>query len=106
MVRAFNDVRRGARTRHDSVLELYDGSGRLLADVMRLVDVSSVGVSFTSTLVFAKGAAIRGRLRLLGAGVLEIAGRVVRVKERTNSVLYGVEFDSVKALRPRASAAE
>lgn len=73
---------------------------------MRLVDVSSVGASFTSTRSFAKGETVRGRLRLLGAGVLEVSGRVVRVKERQNNVLYGVEFDSVKTLKPRASASE
>ena len=86
--------RRAARTRHDSVLEFYDDAGCLLTGVMRLIDVSSTGASFATTSVLAKGARIRGRLRLLGVGVLDVTGRVVRVKERNNDILYGVAFDS------------
>lgn len=99
MARPTKDTRRSPRVRHDSVLELYDEEGRLAAGAATLVDVSSVGISFTTTRAFAKGAQVRGRLRLLDAGVLEITGRVVRLKERTNSTLYGVEFDSVRATR-------
>jgi hypothetical protein len=73
-----------------------------MAGVLRLSDVSSVGASFSTVRTFAKGTRIRGRLRLLGIGVLEITGRIVRFKERTNSTLYGVEFDSVKTIRRRA----
>ena len=98
-MRMAKEARRSPRTPHDSVLELYDAEGRLLADVLKLVDVSTVGASFSTTRTFAKGAKIRGRLRLLGVGVLEIAGRIVRLKERTNSNLYGLESDSVKTLR-------
>lgn len=106
MIRFLKDSRRSTRTKHDSVLELFDQSGRLLAGTARLVDLSAVGVGFTSTHVFAKGEPVRGRVRLLNIGLLVIAGRVVRVKERTNCTFYGVEFDSVKAPRPGASAAE
>lgn len=97
------EARRSPRTPHDSVLELYDEDNRLTAGVQKLVDVSSVGASFSTTQVFAKGAMIRGRLRLFGVGSLEIAGRIVRVKERSNSTLYAIEFDSVKGRRPRGS---
>lgn len=92
--------RRGPRFRHDSVLEISDDSGRLLVEVARLIDVSSVGVSFTTTHVFAKGERIRAKLRLMNAGVLQITGRVLRVKEKNNSTVYAVEFDSVKGKRP------
>lgn len=99
MPRPTKEARRAPRIRHDSVLELYDERGRLAAGVLKLVDVSSVGASFTTTLALVPGQAIRGRVRLLGAGVLEITGRVVRSKEKTNSTLYAVAFDSVRAIR-------
>jgi len=86
--------RRGARTKHDSVLELYDDTGGLLAGTMRLVDVSFTGASFVTTSILAKGARITGRLRLLDAGIVDVTGRVVRVKERKNDFLYGVAFDT------------
>ena len=87
---------------HDSTLELYDEQGGLIADALILVDVSAVGASFSTTRAFAKGAKVRGRLRLFGTGVIEISGRVVRVKEKTNSTLYALEFDRTNAL-PRRS---
>jgi hypothetical protein len=93
------EARRAPRIPHDSVLELYDQEGRLTADALKLIDVSSVGASFSTTRAFAKGAKIRGRVRLLDVGVLEISGRIVRFRERSNSTLYAVEFDSVKTLR-------
>jgi hypothetical protein len=93
------DGRRGARVRHDSVLELLDDEGRPAAGALKLFDVSSVGASFSTTRKFAKGEKLCGRLRILGAGVLEFTGRIVRFKERENSTLYGVEFDSVTAPR-------
>ena len=96
-MRTAKEERRAPRVPHDSVLELFDAEGRLMAEALKLVDVSSLGASFSTTRLFAKGAKIRGRLRLLNFGVLEIEGRVVRLKERTNSTLYGVRFDSVKA---------
>jgi PilZ domain-containing protein len=94
------EARRSKRTPHDSVLELFDKDGRLLAGVQQLVDVSAVGVSFIATHAFRKGDVVHGRLRLLETGVLEITGRVVRLKERSNSTLYAIEFESVKGRRP------
>lgn len=70
-------------------------------DIARLVDVSSVGLSSTTTHAFAKGARIDARLRLLSAGVLNITGHVVRFKEKTSFTLYAVEFKSVRGVRPR-----
>jgi hypothetical protein len=99
MAKYTKEARRASRIPHDSLLELYDEAGRLLPGALKLVDVSAVGASFKTTRTFAKGAKIRGRMRLLNVGVLEIAGRIVRVKEGTNSTLYGVEFDSIGALR-------
>lgn len=93
------DARRSPRVRHDSVLELLDDQGRVTGVALKLSDVSSVGASFSTPRKFTKGAKLRGRMRILGVGVLEFTGRIVRIKERENSTLYGVEFDSVKAPR-------
>ncbi|MCR4295286.1 MAG: PilZ domain-containing protein [Elusimicrobia bacterium] len=100
MTRYAKEARRAPREPHDSVLEILDDAGHKPFGDARLVDVSSLGVSFTSTRVFPKGAAIRARLRLLDAGVLEFKGTVVRVKERSNCMLYAVKFDSVRGKRP------
>jgi hypothetical protein len=100
MVKIARLPRRSPRVRHDSVLEILDDSGRLLDGVARIIDVSSVGVCFSTTHRFAKGEKITARLRLMDAGVLQITGRVIRVKEKTNSTVYAVEFDSVKDARP------
>lgn len=88
--------RAASRARHDSVLELYDASGRLLERSVRLVDVSATGARLTTTAVLRKGGEVRGRLRLLKEGVKEFGGRVLWVKERTNSNLYGIAFDWVR----------
>ncbi|MFI5347111.1 MAG: PilZ domain-containing protein [Elusimicrobiota bacterium] len=99
MPRSGKDSRRAPRIPHDSLLELYDDAGGIQDAALKLVDVSAVGASFTTTRAFAKGAKIRGRVRLLNVGVMEIEGRIVRVKERTNTTLYAVEFDSIHAHR-------
>ena len=72
-------------------------------EVARLINVSSLGVSFTTIRVFAKGAPIHARMRLLNSGTLEITGTVVRIKAKTNHTLYGVKFDSVRGNRPWTS---
>jgi hypothetical protein len=93
------DNRRAKRTSHDSVLELFDSSGQLMAGVGRLVDVSSVGICFSCVKPLAKGEKIQGRLRLLKEGFLDIKGHVVWVRKRVNTTLYGVEFDQVRPLK-------
>lgn len=96
MERYIKEARRAVRYGHDSMLEILDDPDPAVSPLARLVDVSSTGVSFTTVRVLRRGASIRGRIRLLSAGVLEFSGTVVRVKARTNTVLYGVAFDSVK----------
>lgn len=100
MAKFTKEARRASRYPHDSVLEIIDDSDGMPGEVARLVDVSSLGVSFTTVRVFAKGAPIRARMRLLNTGVLEIKGTVVRIKEKANCTLYGVKYDSVRGSRP------
>lgn len=100
MAKFTKEARRASRYPHDSVVEFIDETDGMPGDVARLVDVSSLGASFTTLRVFAKGAPIHARLRTLDSGVLEIKGTVVRIKEKTNFTLYGVRFDSVRGKRP------
>lgn len=89
------EKRRAPRKLHDSVVEIFDDAGQHITDVARLVDVSTVGASFTSTKVILKGAKLRLRLRLLQEGRLYISGRVVWVRNKVNFIQYGFAFDSV-----------
>jgi hypothetical protein len=87
--------RRSPRGRHDSVVEIYDDSGKFIADVVRLVNFSSVGACFSSPKLFAVNARLRLRLRLLREGRLNVSGRIVWAKKRVNTILYGIEFEKV-----------
>ena len=92
------EQRRYPRESHDSVLELLDEAGRRLEGISRLVDYSTVGLQFSSSLNFARGARIRARLRLMKQGRLEVTGNVVWLKKKGNATLYGVAFDSLRPL--------
>lgn len=88
--------RRAPRSRHNSVLEIFDESGQLIAAIGRLVNVSSVGACFSSTHHFEKGQKLVARLRLLKEGRLNVTAKVVWIRRKTNSVLYGIEFEKQK----------
>ena len=92
--------RRAPRTGHDSVLEIYDAEGDLIIGIGRLVNFSNVGVCFTSTKLLTKGQKLCARIRLLKEGALEASARVVWVKKRPNSMVYGIEFDSIQKIQP------
>ncbi len=94
------EKRRASRSKHDSVLEIYDQEGHFITGIGRLVNFSNVGVCFSSTKVLAKGERLRARLRLLKEGTLEVSARVVWTKKKPNSRVYGLEFDTVQKLRP------
>ena len=96
----YNEKRRAPRASHDSVLEIYDSGGHLIIGIGRLVNFSNVGVCFSSTKVLAKGQKVVARIRLLKEGALEVSARVVWMKKRPNSVLYGIEFDTVQQIQP------
>lgn len=93
--------RRAARSKRDSVLELFDESGAVITGIGRLVNVSTEGMCFSSAIPFAQGDAVRARLRLLKEGQLDISGHIVWARRKTNTTLYGVAFDSVHAAEPR-----
>jgi hypothetical protein len=90
------EKRRAARVHHDSIPELYDETGRLLEENVRLVDVSATGAQIATTATLVKGSTIRGRLRLLKEGVVSFGGRVLWAKEKENFILYGIEFNWIR----------
>jgi hypothetical protein len=92
--------RRAARSKHDSVLEIFDQDGNLIVGIGKLINFSNVGVCFSSTKLLAKGEKLRARLRLLKEGTLEVSAHIVWTKKSPNFRLYGLEFDSVQKLRP------
>ena len=95
-----NDKRRAARSKHDSVLELYDEGGHFITGTGRLVNFSKVGICFSTTQALGKGERLRARLRLLREGALEVAAHIVWIRKKPNTILYGLAFDSVRTLRP------
>src|SRR5258706_2154813 len=95
---ASKEIRQASRSKHDSILEIFDTEGHLIVGIGRLVNYSNVGVCFSSTKILAKGDRLRARLRLLRDGTLEASARVVWVKKRPNSMLYGIAFDSIQKL--------
>jgi hypothetical protein len=90
------DNRRSKRQRHNSVLEVYEESGNLIVWTARLVDFSTGGAAFSTTKLLDTGTHIRARIRIIGKGVMEISGKVVWGRKKTNANLYGIKFDSIK----------
>ena len=95
-----HEKRRAPRSKHDSILEIYDIEGNLITGIGRLVNVSKVGVCFSSTKVLAVGEKLRARLRLLKEGTLEVAAHIVWARRKPNARLYGLAFDVVQKIRP------
>ena len=96
----FSEKRRAPRAKHDSVLEIYDAEGHLIIGIGRLVNFSNVGICFSSTKVLNKGQKLSARVRLLKEGMIEVTARVVWVEKKSNSLLYGIEFDSIQKIQP------
>jgi hypothetical protein len=95
-----NNKRRAARERHDSVLEIFDKSGKHIAWTGTLVDCSETGACFTTTRVLAVGDGVEARLRLLNKGALDISAHIVWRRKAGNASQYGLKFDTVKNIYP------
>ena len=96
----YSEQRRAPRAKHDSVLEIYDADGHLIIGIGRLVNFSNVGVCFSSTKVLKKGQKVTARVRLLKEGTLEVMAHVVWVEKKSNSLFYGLEFESIQKIQP------
>jgi len=94
------EKRRAPRTKHDSVLEIYDDSGHLIIGIGRLVNFSNVGICFSSSKVLTKGQKLTARVRLLKEGALEASARVVWAEKKSNANFYGIAFDSIQKIQP------
>ena len=92
-----NDDRSARGEHHDSAIEIFDTSKKLIA-VGKLADFSKSGASFRATLILAVGDKILARLRLLEEGVFEISAHVVWVRKETGANFYGVKFDSIETM--------
>jgi len=95
-----NNRRAQNRDRHDSVLEVYDGTGKSIAWTAKLVDFSAGGAAFSATRLLMKGTRLHACVRILGKGTIEIFGHVVWSRRKTNTNLYGIKFDSIKNMHP------
>lgn len=96
------DRRAAKREKHDAILRLSDASGRVLTGIVRLVDVSRKGARFASTESLEPGQAVRGQIRLMSMGVLDVSGHVVWRRAKGNVTLYGLAFDSAHPQLPEA----
>ncbi len=95
-MKSSKENRRAPRKKHNSVLELLDPKTHRIQSITRLVDVSTVGLCFSSPHEYKVGVKLSGRLRLLKEGVLVIQGHVVWVRRASNVYLCGLAFDSVR----------
>ena len=92
--------RRFQREVHDSVLEAFSQSGRgPLLWTGKLLNFSMVGASFLTSKILNKGDYVFARIRIMNKGVMEISGKIIWSKRKSNLNLYGLEFESVKKAR-------
>ena len=91
---------RPQRTRHDSILEAYDGTGKTLAWAGKLIDISSGGACFTAARELNTGDTVKATVRIFGEGVKEISGRIVWTRKDARGTLYGLKFDATKKIYP------
>ena len=93
------DKRRAPRNRHNSVIEIFDVEGKVAASG-RLIDFSTVGASFSVGDPVVMPEKFLARLRFLDKGVIEARGRLVWTRRDKNITRYGIEFDSLRTVRP------
>jgi Tfp pilus assembly protein PilZ len=87
------------REPHDSVLEVFEKYGKRLAWSAKLINFSEGGASFATKRDLKKGQLIFARVRIPEKGVMEVIGKVVWIKEKTSTFVYGMKFDSVKQIK-------
>lgn len=89
------EKRTAQRKRHNSAIEIFDEGWNLIG-LGRLVDYSSVGISFAASEELVPHEKVHARLRLFDKGIKEIEGRVVWRRQDRNMTIYGVKFEKVK----------
>ncbi len=96
---AGKNYHRVEREPHDSVLEALEECGKCLAWTAKLINLSKGGASFSTKIVLKKGQNIHARVRIFEKGVMEVRGKVVWIKEKLNTTVYGIKFDSIKQIK-------
>ena len=93
---ASKKYRRVEREPHDSVLEALKECGKCLAWTAKLINLSEGGASFSTKMVLKKSQNIHTRMRIFEKGVVEARGKVIWIKKKLNTNVYGIKFDSIK----------
>ena len=96
-----HENRRAPRADHDSIIEVFDADGDLIIGIGRLVNFSNAGVCISTTKVLEIGQKVTARIRLLREGAIEASARIVWSRKKPNSILYGIEFDSIRKIQPK-----
>jgi hypothetical protein len=100
------DKRRAPRERHDSVIEIFDKDGKLIAWAGKLVNCSATGACFSAVRHLTVGDQVNARLRLLDKGALDISAHVVWRLKKAVTHLYGIKFDYVQNVYPTGELKE
>ena len=86
---------RQERAHHDSVMEVYNETGKTIAWSGKLVDFSPGGLCFSAERQLKPGEHIKARIRIFGEGIMEVSGNVAWARQENNRWLYGLKFDSL-----------
>ena len=86
------EKRRAKRRRTVNTLEIYNEDGWEVLGVGRLLDFSASGALIESLLHLPLGETFRLGVRLPNKPPLELTVRVVRMRQKQSSILYGVQF--------------
>ncbi len=89
------DRRRNARSRAQLVVELYEPDGRLVLGVGRLLDLSSSGFRFESTLRLHPHQLLRARVRMKKDLQFEVPVKVAWTRSKGIRLSYGMEFKGI-----------
>ena len=94
------NTRRAKREDHDSIMEVFSEPSRgQLLWTAKLFNFSTTGASFLTSKILDRGDFVFARIRIMGKGVIEISGKVIWVKKKSNLNSYGIKFESFKKAR-------
>lgn len=89
-------LQRAERVKNDSVMEVFDSSGKVLSWSARLSDYSSTGAAFLSDKDLAPGEEIKAGIRIFGKGYFKITGKIVRKEKKDGLNFYAVKYSAIE----------
>jgi hypothetical protein len=92
---ALREKRRTDRVRFESIPELFDEKEQVIPGAHRLVNLSAIGASLTSTKSLSVGQQIGGRITV-NTGFMLVRAQVVWRRRRLRGFRYGLRFHSVE----------